>query len=89
MAQHEADEVVRLAQELGVPIGKYRSPAEVLDGAQERARGLFEPVRLADGREAQVLLAPFQFRETPLHFGGGVPRLGEMAPDKTAQEAAA
>lgn len=80
MIEHEAEEIVRRAQDLGVPVAKYRSPAEVLNGAQEQARGLFEPVELADGREAQVLLAPFQFRETPLHLSGGVPRLGEMEP---------
>lgn len=77
MAAHDADEVVRLAQDLGVPVAKYLTPEDVLNGAHEAARGLFAPVALADGRQAQVLLAPFQFRCTPLHVGG-VPALGEM-----------
>lgn len=89
MIQHEAEEIVHKAQELGVPVGKYRSPAEVLHGAQERARGLFVPLELADGSKAEVLLAPFQFRETPLHLNGGVPMLDEMARAAREQEAAA
>ena len=89
MIQHEAEEIVSRAQELGVPVGKYRTPEEVLQGSQERARGLFVPLELADGSEAEVLLAPFQFRETPLHLNGGVPALNEMAREAREQEAAA
>jgi benzylsuccinate CoA-transferase BbsE subunit len=89
MIQHEAEEIVIRAQKLGVPVGKYRDPDEVLHGAQERARGLFVPLELADGSEAEVLLAPFQFRETPFHLNGGVPTLDEMARAAREQEAAA
>jgi crotonobetainyl-CoA:carnitine CoA-transferase CaiB-like acyl-CoA transferase len=76
MARHGADEVVRRAQEVGVPVAKYRTPTDVIRGEHERARGLFAPVTLADGREAEVLLAPMQFRATPLALSGGVPGLG-------------
>ena len=73
--QHKVDDIVRRAQELGVPAGKYRTPAEVVNGEHERARGLFAPVRLSAGQEAEVLLAPFQFRCTPLQLRGGAPAL--------------
>lgn len=78
MAQHRVDDIVRRAQELGVPAAKYRTPAEVIDGEHERARGLFAPVTLPDGSAAEVLVAPFQFRETPLRAPAGVPALDEM-----------
>jgi crotonobetainyl-CoA:carnitine CoA-transferase CaiB-like acyl-CoA transferase len=79
MAQHHADDIVSRAQELGVPVAKYRAPAEVARGEHERARGLFGPVQLESGRQAEVLLAPFQFRCTPLPPAGRVPPLNEMA----------
>lgn len=78
MAAHTVEDIVRWAQELGVPAGKYRTPAEVVHGAQERARGLFAPSRLENGQQTDVLVAPFQFRCTPLAGGGCVPALGEM-----------
>lgn len=79
MARHDVDEIVRRAQELGVPAAKYRTPAEVVGGEHERARGLFAPATLQDGRQADVLVAPFQFRRTPLKGGARVPRLDEGA----------
>jgi benzylsuccinate CoA-transferase BbsE subunit len=79
MAQRNADDIVQMAQELGVPIGRYRGPNEVLTGAQEKARGLFSAVALPDGREAQVLLAPYQFQCTPLALRSGAPALNELA----------
>ena len=69
-----------------MPAGKYRTPAEVVHGEHERSRGLFAPLTLPDGRRAQVLLAPFQFRCTPLQLAGGVPALGEMEPQALQQE---
>ena len=79
MARHPVEDIVRRAQELGVPAAKYRLPAEVIHGEQERARGLFAPAVLASGREAGILVAPFQFRCTPLPREGRVPPLDEMA----------
>ncbi|ROZ68796.1 CoA transferase [Ramlibacter sp. WS9] len=79
MARHDADDIVRRAQELGVPVAKYRSPAEVARGEHERARGLFSPVKLESGTMAEVLLAPFQFHCSPLARAGRVPPLNEMA----------
>ncbi|MEN9417524.1 MAG: hypothetical protein RI988_1144 [Pseudomonadota bacterium] len=76
MAAHDADEVVRRAQRVGVPLGKYRSPAEVVGGEHERSRGLFVPCTLPDGRQAKVLRAPVHFRATPLPAPGPVPAPG-------------
>nr|WP_314355751.1 CoA transferase [uncultured Achromobacter sp.] len=84
MARYAVDDIVRRAQELGVPAAKYRLPAEVIDGEQERARGLFAPAVLASGLEADILVAPFQFRSTPLPRAGAVPALNEMAQEVTA-----
>src|SRR3546814_15127277 len=60
MARQRVDDVVRRAQELGVPAAKYRIPAEVIQGQHERARGLFSPAILLNGQIADVLVAPFQ-----------------------------
>lgn len=82
MARHTVADIVQRAQQLGVPAGKYRTPAEVIDGEQERARGLFAPATLESGRQTDMLVAPFQFRCTPLVGGGCVPALGEMTTQK-------
>jgi len=88
MAAHDVDTIVRRAQELGVPAAKYRTPADVVRGEHEHSRGLFESVPLADGRMAEVLLAPYQFRLSPLHLGGTAPMPGELAHDNTRREVA-
>jgi crotonobetainyl-CoA:carnitine CoA-transferase CaiB-like acyl-CoA transferase len=77
MSQHNVDDIVQWAQELGVPAAKYRTPAEVIQGAHERSRGLFAPLTLDERLQAEVLVAPFQFRCTGLQTGGRVPALGE------------
>ena len=84
MVEHTVDDIVRRAQQLGVPAGKYRTPAEVVQGAHENARGLFAPLALPDGRIAQVLVAPFQFRCTPLQAPQAAPVLGSKAQEVTA-----
>lgn len=79
------DAMVAQAQALGVPAAKYRGPNEILRGEHEKARELFAPVSLPGGNRADVLVAPFQFRETPLRIARGVPELGEygQSPRKT------
>jgi crotonobetainyl-CoA:carnitine CoA-transferase CaiB-like acyl-CoA transferase len=77
MSRHQVDDIVRWAQQLGVPAAKYRTPAEVIHGEHERSRGLFAPLLLDGGVQAELLVAPFQFRCTPLRAGGPVPALGE------------
>jgi len=83
MAMHQADDIVKQAQQLGVPIAKYRTPQEVISGEHERSRGLFASAQLEKGAQAEVLVAPFQFRCTPLPGGGRVPVLNEMAREET------
>ena len=78
MSEHHVDDIVHRAQQFGVPAAKYRTPAEVIHGDHERSRGLFAPLALDGGTQAQVLVAPFQFRCTPLQAATGVPALGEM-----------
>jgi benzylsuccinate CoA-transferase BbsE subunit len=84
MQRHDVDDIVRWAQQLGVPAAKYRTPAEVVRGEHERSRGLFAPLLLDGGVRAESLLAPFQFRCTPLEAGERVPALGEMTQEPAA-----
>jgi crotonobetainyl-CoA:carnitine CoA-transferase CaiB-like acyl-CoA transferase len=84
MSRHNVDDIVRWAQELGVPAAKYRTPAEVIQGEHERSRGLFAPLQLHGGVQAQYLVAPFQFRCTPLKADGRLPELGEMNRESAA-----
>lgn len=76
MARHDVETIVSKAQQLGVPAAKYRTPEEVVHGEQERSRGLFAACRMEDGRDVEVLLAPYRFHCSPLELGGDVPLLG-------------
>lgn len=78
MMAHDVDDIVAGAQQLGVPAAKYRTPAEVIAGEHERARALFAPLMLDESITAEALVAPFQFRCTPLRAPGRVPALGQM-----------
>lgn len=77
MMLHNSEDVVREAQKLGVPVGKYRTPLEVSQGAHERDRGLFVRATRENGKDFEVLLAPFKFLCSPLTGGGKVPAIGE------------
>jgi crotonobetainyl-CoA:carnitine CoA-transferase CaiB-like acyl-CoA transferase len=81
MSRHDVDDIVKWAQQLGVPAAKYRTPAEVIHGEHERSRGLFAPLTLDGGAQAEVLVAPFQFRCTPRQASVRVPALGERLPE--------
>jgi len=78
MSRHDVDDIVQRAQQLGVPAAKYRTPAEIIRGEHERSRGLFAPLMLDESVQAEILVAPFQFRCTPLQARQRVPALGEM-----------
>ncbi len=69
-------ELVARAQQLGVPMARYNTPAEILDGPHERARGIFAPVALPGLGEMPVFTAPFRFGPEPLPLRGGPPALG-------------
>ena len=60
------DDLVAKAQKLGVPMARYSSPEQILAGAQETARGLFEEVVAPDGSVCRIQSAPFRFGEKPL-----------------------
>jgi hypothetical protein len=47
-------------------------------------RGLFATLELDREVQAEVLVAPFQFRSTPLRAPGPVPALGEKLPEPAA-----
>ncbi|MBR0782177.1 CoA transferase [Bradyrhizobium iriomotense] len=74
--QQTADIVAR-AQALGVPMAKYASPAEVLSGAHERARELFQSVKIPGAGSLPVLSAPLHVDAAALRLKAGPPRLGE------------
>jgi crotonobetainyl-CoA:carnitine CoA-transferase CaiB-like acyl-CoA transferase len=86
MSGRDVDDIVLRAQQLGVPAAKYRTPAEVIAGEHERSRKLFAPLMLEGGARAEVLLAPFQFRCTPLQGTARVPALGEQDAESSAPE---
>ncbi|MFV8817525.1 CaiB/BaiF CoA transferase family protein [Haliea sp. E17] len=89
MAVRKVEDIVAAAQELGVPAAKYRTPEDVLQGEHERSRALFQPAMLPSGEQADILLAPFQFATTPLHFRSGVPALGSFTGSEILEEARA
>lgn len=60
------DDAVARGQELGVPIAKYQSPADIFASEQSQARGMFSSVDLPGVGAAQMPTAPFQFRQQPL-----------------------
>ena len=84
MASRRAEDVVVKAQELGVPVAKYRSPDEVLNGDHERARGLFVKGDLPGGGQVDVLYAPFHFGCNELASSVRVPELDELGRSRRA-----
>ncbi|MCJ2180204.1 CoA transferase [Novosphingobium album (ex Hu et al. 2023)] len=79
----KVDDIVSAGQKLGVPLARYKSPAEILQGDQEWHRGLFQKVNAGAAGLVDVLVSPFHFDETPLSLRAGPPALG------AAREAAA
>src|SRR5690554_65904 len=76
IAVRNVETVVANAQMLGVPAARYRAPREVVGGEYEFIRGLFTPVSLDSGEQAQILVAPYRFQRTPLKINR-VPSVGE------------
>ncbi|KHK90281.1 CoA transferase [Novosphingobium malaysiense] len=82
----KVDDIVNAGQKLGVPLARYKTPAEILSGDQEWHRGLFQKVNIDGAGPVDVLVSPFHFDETPLSLRAGPPAL-DPALD-TAREAA-
>lgn len=73
----KVDEIVEAGQKLSVPLARYKSPAEILHGAQERHRTLFQPVDLGAAGMLDMLVSPMHFDGEALTLRGGPPKLGE------------
>jgi crotonobetainyl-CoA:carnitine CoA-transferase CaiB-like acyl-CoA transferase len=62
----QADDIVAAGQKLGVPLARYKTPQDILAGAQEAHRGLFQPVEVAGSGPLAMLVSPFHFDGAPL-----------------------
>lgn len=71
------DEIVGAGQKLGVPLARYKTPAEILAGDQEWHRGLFQPIKVDGLGLIDTLVSPFHFDGIPLSLRGGPPALAE------------
>lgn len=70
------DQLVARAQDLGVPMARYNSPAQVLDGRHEVARGIFQTLSLPGVGEIRVQTAPFRFGSDAPVITGAAPAAG-------------
>lgn len=59
------DEVVRLAREAEVPLGKYFSPQDIIASEHERARGFIGEIAFDDGTVVAMPTFPFRLGESP------------------------
>ena len=76
--ERNVDDIVAAGQKLSVPLARYNTPAEILTGAQERHRGLFQPANVG-GDALAMLVSPFHFDGSPLALRAGPPALGAAA----------
>ena len=76
------EEVVRLAREAEVPLGKYFSPQDIILSEHERARGFIGEIALDNGAIVSMPTFPFRFSESPTPTLRSVPgRPGEQNDD--------
>lgn len=64
-------DLVQAAQERGVPMARYNTPAHVLEGVQETARGIFQTVETPSG-PVRVQSLPFRFGPDALPVEDGI-----------------
>lgn len=64
-------DLVAAAQDRGVPMARYNTPAQVLEGKQETARGIFQKIETTDG-PVKVQSLPFRFGAEALSIEGPV-----------------
>lgn len=69
------DDIVAAGQKLGVPLARFKSPAEILEGDQEWHRGLFQKVSVEGECLVDMLVSPFHFDGAPLSLRSGPPAL--------------
>ncbi|MBB4858365.1 crotonobetainyl-CoA:carnitine CoA-transferase CaiB-like acyl-CoA transferase [Novosphingobium chloroacetimidivorans] len=77
-AVRKVDDIVSAGQTLGVPLARYKTPAQILADPQERHRGVFQKLPVGDAGELDVLVSPFHFDAAPLTLAGGPPPLKDM-----------
>ncbi|KMK65311.1 CoA transferase [Puniceibacterium sp. IMCC21224] len=84
--QYDVEDLVARAQELGVPMARYNSPLQILEGVHEIARGAFQEVRTKSDGVIKVQSAPFRFGDAPIRIGAAAPQPGahQHKLDKTA-----
>lgn len=77
---HDVEDIVARAQKLGVPMARYNTPEQVLSGAHETARGIFQKQEWPGVGAISVQTAPFR-------FGAEAPRLSAAAPQPGVDQA--
>jgi crotonobetainyl-CoA:carnitine CoA-transferase CaiB-like acyl-CoA transferase len=63
--KHDSDEVVKLLEKAGVPVGPIYSIADIMRDPHFQARGMFEDVPIADGEQIKLPTFAPKFSETP------------------------
>lgn len=84
-ATRTTEDIAHNAQALGIPVAKYRSPAEVLAGEHERCRGLFAATDIPGAGRLDMLVSPYQFDGQALPAPGAVPQLPRAGEDYDRQ----
>ncbi|MER3399104.1 MAG: CoA transferase [Chloroflexota bacterium] len=74
---YSKEELYRLAQEKGIPVGPYYDAAEVVNSEHERRRGFFAPVEHPFTGPVLYPTWPFRFSGEPPPAPGRAPLLGE------------
>lgn len=74
--EQSVEELVMQAQRLGVPMARYNTPAQVVSGKHEQARGIFAGLDVGGLENLPLQTAPFRFGNDPLPVSGTVPELG-------------
>ncbi len=82
--QHEGAEIIRLADEAGLPFFTYHSIAQMADSDHVRARGSLVE-QACDGDAFRMPGAPLQMHGTPWALRRAAPRLGEHTGEVLAE----
>jgi len=72
----KTDDLVARAQKVGVPMAPYKTPEQILTGAHETERGLFQQIGIDGVGSVPIQAAPFRFGDFPLTLQDGPPEAG-------------
>ncbi len=78
-ASWKVEDLVARAQELGVPMARYNTPADILAGPHEAARGIFAPIEVPGVGSLPVFTAPMRFGPDALSLAGPPPLGADQA----------